>query len=89
MNTSTVRAVTSKIKHQFGHSPEDLLMFKIVERAIYDASIKDSNSTVDMINKRSAISYLSSNVIPHCELSGVDSEWVHRVLSKVGIIGAR
>jgi len=67
--------VCREIKSEFGKSPEEKLFFAIVERAIYDACVDGYYG---------ARSYLSG-YIPHAEMCGVDSDWIRRVIKKVGL----
>ena len=94
MNQQTkAKAIAKKIKNQFMSSPEGMLMFSIVECALLDLSVNITPKFKDELTlkeksqingRRSAARYLSGNM-PHCELAGVDSEWVHRLMSKIGL----
>ena len=83
LTLSKARAVSKKIKFQFPETPEGRLMFAIVDCAITD-SIRDVKTQTDKTERDAAIAYLSQT-IPHCEISGVNSEWVHRIINYAGL----
>ncbi len=85
-NLNKAKAISKKIKPHFPVSPEGQLMYSIVACALVDSTIECTDKDINKLstnetNKRKAIAYLKSNMI-HCELSGVSSEWVHRLINK-------
>ena len=77
------RAIAKKIKLQFPSTSEGSLMFAVFENALYDAT-RGCLTVTDKMERESAIRYLSKT-IPHCEIAGVNSEWVHRLINKADI----
>jgi len=79
-NLERAKAVSKKMATMFPNTPEAKLMHAIVECALVDSS-RVCNNEADRDNKRSAIAYLKGEMI-HCEICGVSSEWVHRLINK-------
>jgi len=78
---------TKLIRTQFPESSEANLMMAVIEQALRDLLIGDVESNGKIIphaDRASAARYLSGS-IHHAEICGVESEWIRRVLAKVGL----
>ncbi len=84
------KTIARKVKCQFPESPEGRLMFSIFECAMLDAyrpinekETPQAQAENEMI-RRSGLKYLSEDM-PHCELAGVSSEWIRRLIHESGL----
>lgn len=81
---SRVNAVCKKISYQFENSAIGRLAYSVVERAIHDAcgNIRDGRKE---FHQDSGLRYLQGDML-WCEMAGVESDWVRRVLKESGIL---
>jgi len=75
-----IRLATNVISKQFNGSPEEMLMFAVIKRAIVDSASK----TIDEDDILSAKSFLKGQMMP-AEVCGVSSEWIRNTLKKFNV----
>lgn len=77
-------AVSKKISYQFPDGAIGKLAHAILDRAIQDACgfIRGTGKEID---QDTGLRYLKGDMY-WCELAGVDSDWVRRVLKESGIL---
>lgn len=72
--------ITAKLREGFKINPESRLMLAVIEQALRDVVIQIT--TFDQ--KISALRYLESDMT-HAEVCGVESAWIRRIISQVGL----
>ena len=78
--TEKARLVIRRISYQFPSDAASKLLFAVVEQAIRDLVGKKT----DRLDLISAKPYLKGKM-PHAEVSGVRSDWIRQVISRVGL----
>ena len=98
-NSANTKLAVLKLKKSYVHSPESNLLFGIFSMSILDLAdchkykkrIKNKDGKFSHVleyynpDYLSACRYLSNPPYYHAEIIGIDSDYVRRILSKIGL----
>ena len=72
------------IKGQFPQTPEGIMFFNVIARALDDA-ISEPTKTLHPRDIRTAITYLLGRM-EHAWLAGVDGQWIRDIMKNCGLL---